>query len=517
VTPDSKSVVATRAETFSTQEGALTSPLTLFTETDPTGGSVEQYEFFVNDSGGGIGNLILNGKAQANDKPLIVYASVISNVLSYQSIAGTEIISVRASDGTDAHPIWGAWASVTVNAPTAAGPQVVVPEANITLNRGQTYQLDAWFSVNDPTTGGVYSQIEFYVADRTGPGGAIGGTGGLSVDGVVAANDSPLIIASGSVDSVDYTAASGKEIIYVRANDGTSVVPHWGAWATVTVTGPAATLGAVFTPINATISATRDQTFKLPDMLFTERATTASAIYQYEFFVSDATGGVGDLLLYGNPMPNDTPLLVTPRDLALNANAVTYQSVAGVETVYVRADTGSANFPVWGAWAAVRVVNETPITETSICTPVHAALTATQDQVFSNLIPTLWTSSDTTPGAAISGYEFFDSDSAGGKGGFLVSGAATKNDTIVTINAGYVSDVTYTIHSGKQVIYVRANDGNWGAPIWSAWSAITVTVPTAIADVAATPVTRIPNLSAGARSSARRHCSVLPGSNHRPC
>jgi VCBS repeat-containing protein len=83
---------------------------TLFTSSDPDGGTIGTYAF--KDTGGG--HFVLNGVAQANNTEIDVAAGQLS-LLSYQGVAGTaDTVQVRANDGTT----WSNWVSFTVTAPS---------------------------------------------------------------------------------------------------------------------------------------------------------------------------------------------------------------------------------------------------------------------------------------------------------------------------------------------------------------------------------------------------------------
>jgi VCBS repeat-containing protein len=353
-TPNSATIAATRDEVFSTPNAS--SPLSLFSATDPTGGAITQYEFYDNDMSGGLGDFQLNGNVLKNDTVQLVSAANLS-ALSYTAIAGTQVIDIRANDGTVAHPVWGVWASITVTAPVAA---FTPNSATVTATRDKIYSTTA---ASNPLSlfalAGVSSdailQYEFFDSD-TG-----GGLGDFLLSGQVLANDVVQVVGAGSLDALTYEGIAGSQVISVRANDGTLAHPVWGAWSSITVTAPSVTVGVVFTPMNATITAQRNQIYSTTDpsnplTLFSVADTTGGTILQYEFFVNDKAGGAGYLLTSKGALANDTVQLVS----AANLEAISYKAIAGTEAVSIRANDGTAAHPVWGAWSTVTVTVQPP-------------------------------------------------------------------------------------------------------------------------------------------------------------
>jgi archaeosine-15-forming tRNA-guanine transglycosylase len=430
-------------------------------ESDTSGGTIVQYQFWDTDTGG-TGHFTLNDVVEANDQGFTVTSDQLSQ-LSYQIVSGTQIIYVRANDGTLTDPNWGAWsAGITVTAPAPLPAAVFTPaHTAITATRDQIFSTPASLWTESDTSGGTIVQYQFWDTDT-------GGTGHFTLNGVVEANDQGFTVTPGQLSTLSYQIVSGTQIIYVRANDGTLTDPNWGAWsAGITVTAPPATQAAVFTPVSATVTAPHNQVFSTPASLWTESDTSGGTIAQYQFWDTDTQGGLGNFTLNGVVEANDQGFTVTPDQLS----ELSYQIVSGTQVIYVRANDGTLTDPNWGAWSAgITVTAVAPV-----FTPVSANITATRDQVFSTPA-SLWTESDAL-GRSIAQYQFWDTDT-GGTGHFTLNGVVEANDQGFTVTPAQLSTLSYQIVSGTQVIYVRANDGTLTDPNWGAWSSgITVTAP----------------------------------------
>jgi hypothetical protein len=219
-------------------------------------------------------------------------------------------------------------------------------------------------------------------------------------------------------------------------------------------------------------------------------------------------------MLNGVVETNDQAFTVTPGQLS----QLSYQIVSGTQIIYVRANDGTVTDPNWGAWSAGITVTAPAALPAAVFTPVSSTIAATRDEVFSTPA-LLWTESDASGSTTVQ-YQFWDTDTQGGLGNFTLNGVAETNDQAFTVTPGQLSQLSYQIVSGTQIIYVRANDGTLSDPNWGAWSAgITVTAPPATqvfppvtanvttvagsvaAPVASAPVIHIPDLSSAVVSS----------------
>jgi type IV secretory pathway protease TraF len=470
--PASATISSTRGQIYAT---TASNPLGLYTETDPSGATVVQYQFYVNDSAGGLGTLLLNGVAQANDAAQTVNASALSTI-SYQAIAGSELLAIRANDGTVAHPVWGAWSVITATAPAATlGANFTTANATVSAASGQVYASTTaasplgLFSAVADTTGGTIAQYDFFDS------ASAGSIGSFLVNNVAQANGTHVTVSASALSTVTYSISSGTQAISIRANDGTVAHPVWGAWSTVTVS-----VGAVFTATNTTISPTRDQTYTTttasnPLGLYSVSDETGNAITQYEFDVNDTAGGLGNLFVSGVAQANDAVLVVNASVL----NTVSYQAIAGSEALAIRANDGTVSNPRWGAWSVI-TVTAPAVTSGASFTDANATVSAASGHVYSTTTASsplgLFSAAADTTGGSIAQYEFFDSASAGSVGGFLVSGATETNGAVLAVSASALSTVTYSISSGSQAISIRANDGTLAHPVWGAWTTVTVTV-----------------------------------------
>jgi hypothetical protein len=167
---------------------------------------------------------------EANDQGFTVTPDQLSQ-LSYQIVSGTQVIYVRANDGTLTDPNWGAWsAGITV---TAVAPVFTPVSANITATRDQVFSTPASLWTESDALSRSIAQYQFWDTDT-------GGTGHFTLNGVVETNDQGFTVTPAQLSTLSYQIVSGTQVIYVRANDGTLTDPNWGAWSSgITVTASA--------------------------------------------------------------------------------------------------------------------------------------------------------------------------------------------------------------------------------------------------------------------------------------
>jgi hypothetical protein len=103
-TVDTPPVVTPINSNIAANPGQVFAASSLFTASDPDGDAITQYEFW--DTGGGGGHYLVNGVIQPTSREIFVPAAQLAQT-TYQSGNGTDILFVRANDGTQ----WSAWSS----------------------------------------------------------------------------------------------------------------------------------------------------------------------------------------------------------------------------------------------------------------------------------------------------------------------------------------------------------------------------------------------------------------------
>jgi cellulose biosynthesis protein BcsQ len=414
------------------------------------------------------------------------------NTVDFQSVSGTETLYVRANDGTAADPNWGAWATTTINGAAKTQLPVVTAEAKtLTASRDQIFLYSSGlFTAAEPSSSpyAAISQYDLLVSD------AAGGVGSWLVNGTAIANDVVFAVSAATIDTVSFQSVSGTETVYVRANDGTAADPNWGAWATIKVNGAAKTQLPVVTVLSKTVSAAQDQIIGYSSMFgITTDASTSiyASVSQYDFLVADSAGGVGSLLVGGTAQANDVVIAVNASDLG----TVSFESVSGTETIYVRANDGTAADPNWGGWVSTTIKGATQHPG-PVFTAINAKITTVQGgETVATPVTTFFNEID-AGGYPLAQYQVIDAAGAGSVGNFLVNGVAKANGAAVTVNASDLSTLSYKFQSGSQVLWIRANDGTAADPNWGAWASVTVTTPALTPS--ASPASHLPPLSASA-------------------
>jgi hypothetical protein len=171
----------------------------------------------------------------------IVTAAQLSTV-SYQSGPGTDTLWVRVNDGSG----FGPWSQGFTT--TDAAPVSTWNSNALVASTGQTFAASNLFSASDADTDGI-SQYDFW---DTGAGG-----GHWFVNGVQQGSNQEIVVNASQLAQVAYTAGTGTDSLFVRANDGL----QWGPW-TPAFPAPGGTLAASST--NATF-ASNTGTLKLDD------------------------------------------------------------------------------------------------------------------------------------------------------------------------------------------------------------------------------------------------------------
>ncbi len=289
----------------------------LFTYNSPFG-LATQYDFW--DSGDGNGHFVLNGTALPSGQHNIIPASQISG-LSYQSGSGADTLWVRANDGT----VWGAWSSAfTVTAPVDTGPTIFVADQQV--QHGQSIPANSLGLYSDPfNSPGVL--FDYW---NSGTGG-----GHFVLNGMALPSGQHNIVNLTQLAQLTYQPGSGADTLWIRANDGTV----WGAWSNAfKVTAPI-DLGPTLTVGNLT--ATPGQSIAGSSLFSNYSDPFGSPATQYDFWDS-GTGG-GQFVFNGAPLAAGQGNIIAATQLS----QLSYQAGAGTDTLWVRANDGTA----WGAWS----------------------------------------------------------------------------------------------------------------------------------------------------------------------
>jgi hypothetical protein len=407
---------------------------------------------------GGAGFFVVNGINEANYSPFTLTAAQLAGTYYVALSGGTDTISLTASDGASSTST-----SFTITSLNYPPPVVTPVNAAVTASNFQSFIVDQLFTTTDPNPNASPTFYQLELSD------AKGGSGLLSegIQGERFNSDTVLTLAATNLNFLDMTAEiySGQETLWVRASDGTATIPHWGAWTKFTITAP-----VLAKPQLSPVSVT------LPDISTLSGSALVSilslgddGIAQYEFRDPNQVAGkdpAGWLAANGIPQADFTVNLGDLSEVSFIANS----TAAGLSATI---DVRTWNLTGYSPWVVdtIKIVDRPPVV-TAV-----APQTATRDQIFS--ASDLFSSSDPVAGATISQYEFFASN-ASGADGVLLNSSLQANNTGIFVAASNLGTVTFESISGTDILYVRANDGTAAKPHWGAWSAITVTVPTAI-------------------------------------
>jgi Ca2+-binding RTX toxin-like protein len=411
--------------------GQIFTAAQLYSARDADGDDIAQVEFW--DAGTGGGHFLLNGVAQGANQGIFVTAAQLSQ-LTYQSGSGADTLWVRANDGTQ----WSPWSSsFMVTAPIDAAPVETV--ANVELSKGQsTIAASSLFTASDPD-GDTITKYAFW---NTGAGG-----GHFMLNGVAQGSGQEIDVSAAQLSQLSYQSGSGADTLWVRANDGYG----WGAWSQSFGVSPWSDTPPTVTGSNVT--AARGQSFAASS-LFTATDADGDAITKYAFW--DTGNGGGHFVLNGVAQGVGQEIDVTAAQLS----QLSYQSGAGADTLWVRANDGTQ----WSGWSNSFTVTGQPDTAPSV---TGSNVTAAHGQSFA--ASSLFTATD-ADGDAITKYAFWDTGNGGGH--FVLNGVAQGVGQEIDVTAAQLSQLGYQSGSGADTLWVAAYDGmKWGN--WS--SSFTVT------------------------------------------
>jgi autotransporter-associated beta strand protein len=256
VIPTNNAVIASHLHTIAASS--------LFTASGGNGGAITAYDFW--DTGANGGHWLLNGSPLGANQDNIVNAAQLGQV-TYQSGAGTDMLWVRASNGT-----FGPWSLFTVTDPA---PVVAPTNASIIASHTNPVAASTLFTVYEET-GDPITQYDFW---DNGAGG-----GHWSLNGVALGSNQDNFVNAAQLSQVTYTPGAGTDTLYVRANDGI----QWSAW---TIPGFTASDAApVSTPVHSFVSGAGSKTYAATD-LFTATDADGEPVTQYDFWDNGAGGG----------------------------------------------------------------------------------------------------------------------------------------------------------------------------------------------------------------------------------
>ncbi|MCC8984567.1 C2 family cysteine protease, partial [Bradyrhizobium acaciae] len=311
-------------------------------------------------------------------------------------------------------------------------PNVIV--SNVTGRAQTSISASSMFYV---TSGGL-PVTEYALWDT-------GGNGHFTVNGVAQAAGVEIDVAASQWSQISYQFGAASDQLWVRAYNGV----FWSAWASFTATpeGPTVTV--------SNVTASHGQSFAVSS-LFTYNDPFGMAAAQYD--VWDAGTGGGHFVLNGVALPANQDNYITAAQLS----SLSYQSGSGIDTLWIRANDGTA----WGQWSNAFTVNAPVDTG-----PVEAVSNINASHGQSYAVTSLFTYGDPF-GSAATEYDVWDSGTVGGS--FVLNGVAlpAKQDNYIT--AAQLTSLSYQSGSGVDTLWIRANDGT----VWGAWSnAFTVNAP----------------------------------------
>ncbi|MGN1287563.1 MAG: Ig-like domain-containing protein, partial [Bradyrhizobium sp.] len=336
------------------------------------------------------------------------------------------VVTARTATADVSQPLTTAAANGLLSGTTDPdGDHPVVSAVSVTTSDGTTHS----YNVNGTTTvAGVYGQLVVHA------------------DGSYAYTPNAGAVAVGqqATETFGFTVDDGWRVI---GGDPTSTL-------SIDVTNFPTEV--IVSPLSASVSATRGQTFALTS-LFSGSASPGHTITQYD--VWDTGTGGSHVTLNGQILAAQQDNLVSASQLAL----ASYQSGSGgADNLWVRAFDGN----VWSPWAKTTVTS--PI---DLHAPVVAAsdYAATHNQIVA--ATSLFSASD-ADNDAITAYQVWDSSSPSA-GHWVVNGVVEGSSSAIDVTPAQLSSTTFQSGSGSADLWVRASDGT----LWSNWVEFHVNAP----------------------------------------
>jgi len=339
-----------------------------------------------------------------------------------------------------------------------AVPTIEAAEGAVT--RGQAVAA-AGFLVVSVTDGAEVSLYEFLDS------GATETSGYLRIGGTQVAPETPIEVAAGSLDQVEFVGGSlsGVETVLVRVQAG-GEFSEWASWSM-------ATTGAA--PVVSAVDGSRHPYQSIAaSALFSVAIPDAYPIVGYEFWDFGAGTGSGYFAVGGVRRDDNSSIVV----MASNLGTVTYVGGEGVGTEVVR--VRAADFAGYGEWVSWTMTtgNTTPVV-----TPASLNRSLRSGQTVSALGLINVTDGD---GDAIAEYRFFDEGTAQTSGYFRLNGQRQAEGSMFILSAAQAANLEWVSgqQSGSEVVWARASDGlGYGA--WVSWTMTTGNTTPVITPVSA--------------------------------
>src|SRR5262249_54230226 len=169
----------------------------LFGAADPDGDTITQYEFQDVGAGGTSGHFTLNGVAQPQGDATFAVSAAQLGQLQYTggSVAGSEAVWVRASDGT----IFGDWKRFVMSSQPNQGPLVTPTAGTLPVLSNRSVAASLLFSAADPE-GDAITQYEF---QDVGTGAT---SGHFTLNGVAQPQGDPTFtVSAAQLGQLQYT------------------------------------------------------------------------------------------------------------------------------------------------------------------------------------------------------------------------------------------------------------------------------------------------------------------------
>ena len=240
-------------------------------------------------------------------------------------------------------------------------------------------------------------------------------------------------VPASQLSQVTYKGGTGTETLWERASDGL----QYGAWVSLSATG--ANTAPVVAPTSASFVVSHNSSVSATTF-FTVYDQDGDAIAQYDFW--DTGAGGGHWSINGAAQVSNTEIIVNASQLS----QVTYTPGAGTDTLYMRANDGTA----WSAWTA----GFTATDAAPVSTPVHGFVSGANSATYA--FSDLFTVSD-ADGEQVTQYDFWDTGTGGGH--WSINGVQQGSNQEILVNASQLSQVTYQAGSGTETLYMRASDG----------------------------------------------------------
>jgi hypothetical protein len=403
----------------------------VFTASD-LGDSITGY-VFKDTTANGAGHFRVNGVDQAVGATVTISASNLASTYFIPGFAGTESITIQASD----HYSVASAQTVTVTVPFLP-PVTTALSAAVSAAHLQSFGFSDLFGTSDPQNLAIVS-YDFYDTSS--------GNGAIFLNGVAQASGTDIIVAASALNTLRFVA-SGTDVLSARVNDG----HNWSAsYAKVTISGPVDT-APVTTATNSV--AARPGDIVAASSLFTTTDPEGDVITQYQLLYNGAAGG--KILVNGVAQGAGNVVTVNATDLS----KVTIQAGTGTDSLYVKASDGF----LLSGWTTISISG-------AILPPVVAAnstaVSAARLQAFgfSDLFTT------TLPqGGSIVSYDFLDNTP--GNGAILLNGVAQAAGTDIVVAASALSTLRF-VASGTDALSARV----WDGFSWSAYKNVTIAGP----------------------------------------